>query len=218
MIYEKSRRKEIETIKERTIEIKLSDADVQRLWEKSGSVGITVAELLENFIGDLVDGTYSNGSDEGDLANEWFDRCGFGMFPEDTFLSYLIQHENIEDFMDLFNDIEDSEKIIAIKEEEIKTGVIKGQAGSIYTWKDLTISSAEGDKPCYFNKEEWEIEQRGYIDQEKECITDFREQIEDYWSNFQEFTSEKIGTREEEFEKVLKWYKEMKYIKDGSGK
>lgn len=42
----------------------LSDADVRRLAEKSGEGGLTISELLENFIGDLVDGTYSNGSDE----------------------------------------------------------------------------------------------------------------------------------------------------------
>ena len=57
-------REEIETIKPRTITVNLSDADVKRLAEKSGEGGLTISELLENFIGDLVDGTYSNGSDE----------------------------------------------------------------------------------------------------------------------------------------------------------
>lgn len=218
MSYGEKQRIEIETIKGRNIEIKLSDADVQKLWEKAGSVGISVSELLESFVGDLVDGTYSNGSDERDLANEWFDRCGFGMFPENTFLRFLIQNDNVEDFMELFINIEDSEKIIAVKEEEIKTGVIKGRDKSTYTWKDITIVFAEGDKSCYSSKEEWEKEQREEIDQEKECITDCKEQIEDYWSVFQEYTRGKVGIREEEFEKVLKWYNEMKCIKDGSGK
>lgn len=52
---------EIETIRSRTIEVKLSDADVKRISEKAAAHGLTVGELIENFIGDLVCGTYSNG-------------------------------------------------------------------------------------------------------------------------------------------------------------
>ena len=66
-----SQREEIETIKPRTITVNLSDADVRRLAEKSGEGGLTISELLENFIGDLVDGTYSNGSEERDELQEY---------------------------------------------------------------------------------------------------------------------------------------------------
>ena len=45
---------EIETIRSRTIEVKLSDADVKRISEKAAAHGLTVGELIENFIGDLV--------------------------------------------------------------------------------------------------------------------------------------------------------------------
>ena len=55
-------KKEIDTIKERTFQIRLSDADVKRIFEQAGKVNLSPEELLENFIGDLVDGTYSNGS------------------------------------------------------------------------------------------------------------------------------------------------------------
>lgn len=97
--------KEIETIKERNISIRLSNADAKRLWEKAGSVGLTASELLENFIGDLVSGTYSNGSDERDSAQQWFDRCGFGMFPEMTFLRYLVWCSDLEFVIELLEDI-----------------------------------------------------------------------------------------------------------------
>lgn len=50
-----SQKNEIETIKPRTITVNLSDADVKRLAEKSGEGGLTISELLENFIGDLDD-------------------------------------------------------------------------------------------------------------------------------------------------------------------
>ena len=46
-----SQREEIETIKPRTITVNLSDADVRRLAEKSGKGGLTISELLENFMG-----------------------------------------------------------------------------------------------------------------------------------------------------------------------
>lgn len=83
-------KKEIETIRERNITVKLSDADCERLLRKCGEHGLTVGELIENFVGDLVGGTYSNGSDERMFADQWFDRCWFGMFPEETLLRHLL--------------------------------------------------------------------------------------------------------------------------------
>ena len=83
-------KKEIEEIKERKITVKLSDGDCDRLARKCGEHGLTIGELIENFIGDLVGGTYSNGSDERDYAERWFERCWFGMFPEQTLLNHLL--------------------------------------------------------------------------------------------------------------------------------
>ena len=88
---------EIETIRSRTIEVKLSDADVKRISEKAAAHGLTVGELIENFIGDLVCGTYSNGSDERMYAEQWFERCWFGMFPDLTFLRYLIEWGGLDE-------------------------------------------------------------------------------------------------------------------------
>ena len=47
--------------------MKLSDADCDRLAGKCGEHGLTIGELIENFVGDLVGGTYSNGSDDRDM-------------------------------------------------------------------------------------------------------------------------------------------------------
>lgn len=97
---------EIETIKERTIKINLSDADCDRLAKKAGSYGFTVSKILESFIGDLVDGTYSNGSDERRLAEEWFECRSFGLSDEDTLLKYLINMEyDIEDCIDAYEEL-----------------------------------------------------------------------------------------------------------------
>ena len=77
MSYGEEQQKEIETIRERKITVKLSDADCDRLARKCGEHGLTIGELIENFVGDLVGGTYSNGSDERDYADRWFERCWF---------------------------------------------------------------------------------------------------------------------------------------------
>ena len=62
--------KEIKTIRERNITVKLSNADCEKLIKKCGKFGLTPGELIENFISDLIDGTYSNGSDERYLINQ----------------------------------------------------------------------------------------------------------------------------------------------------
>ena len=69
MSWGEEQQKEIETIRERKITVKLSDADCDRLARKCGEHGLTIGELIENFVGDLVGGTYSNGSDERDYAD-----------------------------------------------------------------------------------------------------------------------------------------------------
>ena len=145
MSYGKEQQKEIETISERNIILKLSDADVQRIWKKVGSVGLSISELLENFIGDLVDGTYSNGSDERELANQWFERCGFGMFPDKTFLRFLIDQESVDDFVESYRSLKNSEKQIAIEKEDLKNGFITMRDGSTYTWKDIVTRSSKGE-------------------------------------------------------------------------
>ena len=68
MSWGEEQQKEIETIRERKITVKLSDADCDRLARKCGEHGLTIGELIENFVGDLVGGTYSNGSDERGLC------------------------------------------------------------------------------------------------------------------------------------------------------
>lgn len=106
MNYNKEQEMEINTIKERVITLNLSDADCERIAEKAGKYGITVGKLLENFIGDLVYGTYSNGSDECNFAGEWFERCWFGMFPEETLLKYLLEWgHDIDDFLTVYYEL-----------------------------------------------------------------------------------------------------------------
>lgn len=92
-------KKEIATIQKRDISLNLSTADVGRLATKAASAGLTIPELLENYIGDLVSGTYSNGSDERDFANRYFERCGFEYMARKSFLRYIIWNEGSVDYV-----------------------------------------------------------------------------------------------------------------------
>ena len=122
MSWGEEQQKEIETIRERKITVKLSDADCDRLARKCGEHGLTIGELIENFVGDLVGGTYSNESDERDYADRWFERCWFGMFPEQTLLSHLLcngyEPENYLDLLDCIKYAEyDKERAKEVPEE-----------------------------------------------------------------------------------------------------
>lgn len=86
---------------------------------------MTIGELLENFVGDLVDGDYSNGSDERLYIKSWFDRC----FTEDqeTLLSYLINRYDVYEFLELIDSIEEAEQTW----EDYKVNPIKYDAEEI---------------------------------------------------------------------------------------
>jgi len=102
-----SQKAEIATIKERDMKLSLSDADVRRLWEMAAKAGMSAGELLESFVGDLVDGTYTNGSDERMCAQNWFERCWFSHLSQKTFLRYLVEFAEVDLFVSAWRSKED---------------------------------------------------------------------------------------------------------------
>ena len=94
---------EIATIAPRPLTLNLSDADVERIALYAARGGMTVAELLEGFIGDLVDGTYSHGSDERDYADRWYERCGFEHMADDN-IAKLAREDYLETMIEYCND------------------------------------------------------------------------------------------------------------------
>lgn len=107
---------EICTIRARRFNLELSDADVYRVAVEAAKGGISVEELLQNFIGDLVSGTYSNGSDEREFARRWYDRCWFGGYSETkTFLQYLSRTDRLEYALRLWDE---REQLLALLEGE----------------------------------------------------------------------------------------------------
>lgn len=171
--------KEIATIRKREVELLLSDADIKRLWEKAGEVGMTAGELLTSFIGDLVGGTYSNGSDERMYANKWLERCGFSYTAEKTFLRFLLEYGELETLIYNYNEIieckealveleartekdeEDLEEIENLKEE------IPYRQGSIdQTYNDF-VSWCNGEHKGF--DEEMKKALKWYEDMKGEC-------------------------------------------------
>lgn len=100
---------EIATIKPRSFTLELSDADVKRLYEKTAADGITPAQLLQGFIGDLLDGTYSHGSDERELASAYYDRCCFEFQRTGSLLEWALYEYRLDDIADALEQIDDAE-------------------------------------------------------------------------------------------------------------
>lgn len=201
--------KEIETIKPRTYSLNLSDADVERIAKAAGSYGLTVSELLENFIGDLVAGTYSNGSDERMYAEQWAERCWFALDPEKSLIHYFCTayEYDFSDLMDILERIDDIKSDIEITKKNIAEPKEE-------EWKDIVYHKYNDDRtsyecvPCYNSVEE-------YIASEKQDLIDYRETLEeaqqelkDFQSSFDNYMNGKAYVWEEEVQKATAWYKD----------
>ena len=144
MLKARNQEQEIATIKPRTITIDLSDADCERISDQAARYGLTVGELLKNFIGDLVDGTYSNGSDERMYAEQYCQRCWYSWMNENL-LSHLHSYSNVDDFLTAWD-----EKLYAAEHpeeyEEDRADLQEGEK----LWFEAEIEEALEDwKPDY---------------------------------------------------------------------
>ena len=156
-------KKEIETIKERTITVKLSDEECERLASMSGLSGLTVGELIENFIGDLIGGTHSNGSDERMYANQWYERCGFSFDSEETLLGYLINRGyEPKDYLDMLDNIETAQEEKKYLEEHPEEANEEAQ----YIDDDI----AEWEEKLRDMRKGWKQEEKPNMDTEIELI------------------------------------------------
>jgi len=92
---------------QRNIVLKLPNEDVEELCAKVARADLTVSQLLENFVYDLVHSDRSNGSDERMYANQWFDRCSFGLnFPK-TFLLHLVEWGEVDSAIEMWEELKD---------------------------------------------------------------------------------------------------------------
>jgi len=200
--------KEIKTIKPRTYSLNLSDADVERIAKTAGAYGLTVSELLENFIGDLVAGTYSNGSDERMYADQWAERCWFSLDPEKNLVQYLCSEAWEFDFSDLMNVLEridDIKSDIEITEKNIAEPDDK--------WQDLVYHKYNDDRtsyeciPCYNSVEEFVASEKQDLVDYQESLEEALEELKEYQNSFDTYMNGKEYVWDEEVEKATAWYK-----------
>ncbi len=188
--------------------------DMRAVAEKAGAYGLSIGSLLGSFINDLVDGAATNGSDERMYALKWFDRCF--MFPENTFLHFLLEEDYLEDVLTAWNDIQDSGEDIKEIEEQLATGEMVSHSpeykGEYYSWKDIVDS--EGT-PIYSSREAWEADKRESLAELTEFVQECRERMGSYWKEYMEQGTGyyQCGTFDEEMKKVLEWvYKNREYL------
>lgn len=199
--------KEIETIKSRTYNLNLSDADVKRIAKTAGSYGLTVSELLENFIGDLVAGTYSNGSDERMYAEQWAERCWFALDPEKNLIHYFCTsyEYDFSDLMDILERIDDIQSDIKITEKNIAEPKEED-------WKDVVYRKYNDDRtsyeciPCYNSVEDYiASEQQDLIDY-KEALAETQQELNNLQNSFDTYMNGKSYVWKEEIQKASAWY------------
>lgn len=99
-------RHEIETVKGRPFNIRMSDNDCRQLARIAAAQGMPPADLLAAFVGDLIGGTYSNGSDERYKAAEWLERTCFDLSAEKTFTNYLATRFEVDQAAEIMSMVE----------------------------------------------------------------------------------------------------------------
>lgn len=97
-----------EPLQERKITVELTEDTFKRFIEKCYQDGTTPAEVLEGFINDLVCGSHTRGSDERMYAEQYYDRCCYGMFAEDTFCRFLLIDYRMEDLREALDRKQDA--------------------------------------------------------------------------------------------------------------
>lgn len=192
--------------------------DMKDLAKKAGAHGLSIGSLLGNFINDLVGGRATNGSDERMYAGQWFDRCWFSMFPDETFLRYLVEWGGLEEVLEAWRGIQTAQVLIADTEKALETGVMQTHDGQPYTWKELVIRDRETDTEvqAYSSREEWEKSEREYIEQEQDEIAAYKETLSDCWKEYTEQGTGDYtpGTFDEEMRAVLEWAEKHKKFLD----
>lgn len=195
-----------EEIKDRTIVIRLSDQDAMNLMDYAAESGMTINQLIENFIYDLVGSKHSNGWDERLYALNWYRRCGFERCEENTFAQYLLKSGEFDEICHCLEEINYFTRCIERTEEELQTGKMISSKGEEYTWEELM--HGDGTR-CYICKEEWEKKQ-------KECIAeyimdrcDYKKSVSDAWESYLVKES-KISSREINYEDEIRKVLELK--------
>ncbi len=85
---------DLKTKSDKGVNVEMTEKEYSNMTSLALKVGFkSVSQLLESFVGDLT-GWHTNGSDESDLADQWYDRA-FGIWSEtyDYFRHYIYNYD-----------------------------------------------------------------------------------------------------------------------------
>lgn len=152
-------KKEIETVRPWKFEVNFSTADVERLFKKAYSNGITPEVLISSYIGDLVGGTYTNGSDERDLAEKYFERCGYDFIPK-SFLSWALNELLLDELQDALKKLDFVKDDLEYLEEDKKTMLPQEYEEEKRSLKEIENEANEDIKKIYANYRTYKEEKK----------------------------------------------------------
>lgn len=191
--------------KEKTFQVglKLHPEDWQTFWRKAMQHGLEPEEMLERFIADLTCGHGSGGSDEREIANNWYCRY-FAMFDGETFLSWLCCDEgSLEEVINLKKHIRETEGYIAEAKEDIEKDKKYYESGHTYYY---TAYKEDGTKyPVPIGWDENYNEHLENIAALQEELDYDLELLQELWEIFKKNSPYHTGTYEEEMAKIDEW-------------
>ena len=202
----------MEELKKRTFTLELTDDDVTRLANKAASAGMSMGELLASFVGDLVCGSHTNGSDERMLAQSWFDRCGFSYTTDadKTLIQYMCSGlsvtdiecfvANISEIESIKEDIQETEKQLANPEAE--------------KWQDFITVSKNGEEPAYKTLDDFIKDLEDDLQWEKEALNNAEAELEETKQCYLDYSKAEAKSWENELDAFKEWYINHYMIKD----
>ena len=139
--------------------IRLPIDDWKSLMRKCGEYGISIEELFQSFIEDLVDGIYSNRSDVRMYAEQWL-RSAYQ--PDNSLLSWLFYDYigDVDGFVDLLENIDTGKRELiyyAEHPEEYNEEEIEFLQTDMLDWED-TLRECKADYLKYNPSADWDIE------------------------------------------------------------
>lgn len=196
---------ETETCALKNYTLNLSDHDTEAIARKAGSYNMTVPRLLEHFIADLIDGNYTNGSDERMYANQWFERCWFARESDRNLITFICDHNyDFDDIQKISQYIEDTKKNIRETQDKIES--------TDDSWKDITqMSYDDSGKPTgyirsYETHEDFIADCRETIESYEEDIKDYTGQLNDIKTEFASYMGTRPYDWDKELQSYLQWY------------
>lgn len=150
-----------------TLNLELHEDNLKDILCKLAADGMNLTAVLESFINDLICGKSSHGSDECSLARRYYDRCGYGMGEEDTFLRYLLKSGEIEYYLDIESDVRAYSEWISDGEDyKLEFEEAKQEQDSIYEqWAESYKKPPQSKEKSCKQVEDWYIGYKNFMDQ-----------------------------------------------------